>query len=322
VAYILHMADAIFSQPQFQDVDKAREYLEALRWANGVTCPHCGSLGSHLTLKGKAYRPGLYKCADCYQQFTVTVGTVFERSKIALNVWLQAVHMMCASKKGVSAKQLERMLGVSYKTAWFMAHRIREAMTNDKGGLMGGNGGIVEADETYWGNATDANDQPVAKPKGGFRHKMMIVSLVERDGEKRSFHVPTVNGSTLSAILKSQVSPQANLMTDSAKYYRKVGKEFASHQYVDHGKKEYVRGNVTSNTVESSFAILKRGLIGTFHSVSEKHLQRYCNEFDFRWNTRQSQGFSDTMRAEQALLGIAGKRLTYRRIGGAPQADA
>jgi transposase-like protein len=232
------MAEAILNQPQFQDADKAREYLEALRWPHGAVCPHCGSLGKHLVLKGKAYRPGLYKCADCYAQFSVTVGTVFERSKIGLHVWLQAVHMMCGSKKGVSAKQLERMLGVTYKTAWFMARRIREAMKGENGGLLGGGGGIVEADETYWGNATDANDKPVAKPKGGYRHKMMIVSLVERDGNKRSFHVPNVNGTTLAAILKSQVSPQANLMTDSAKYYRKVGKEFASHAYVDHGKRK------------------------------------------------------------------------------------
>lgn len=316
------MAESILNQPQFQDADKAREYLEALRWPNGAVCPHCGSLGKHLVLSGSKCRPGLYKCADCYQQFTVTVGTVFERSKIALNVWLQAVHLMCASKKGISAKQLERMLGVSYKTAWFMAHRIREAMKSDNGGLLGGNGGIVEADETYWGTATDENDQPKPKARGGFRHKMMIVSLVERNGEKRSFHIPNVNGQTLAAVLKSQVSPQAHLMTDSAKYYRAVGKEFASHQYVDHGKKEYARGNVTTNTVETSFAILKRGLVGTFHSVSEKHLQRYCTEFDFRWNTRQSQGFSDSMRAEVALKGIGGKRLTYRRIGGESQANA
>ncbi|MCG2591846.1 IS1595 family transposase [Ramlibacter sp. XY19] len=293
------MAEAILNQPQFQDADKAREYLEALRWPSGPVCPHCGSVsGKHLTLKGKAYRPGLFKCSDCYEQFTVTVGTVFERSKIALNVWLQAVHLMCASKKGISAKQLERMLGVTYKTAWFMAHRIRAAMTTEGGGLMGSNGGIVEADETYWGTATDKDDKKIRTPKGGFRHRMMIVSLVERNGEKRSFHIPNVNGQTLKAVLKSQVSPEAHLMTDSAKYYRAIGKEFASHQYVNHNKGEYVRGNVSSNTVEASFSLLKRGLVGTFHSVSEKHLQRYCNEFDFRWNTRIALGFNDQERAD------------------------
>ena len=185
------MAEAILNRPHFQDADKAREYLEALRWPNGVVCPHCGSVGSHYKLQGKATRPGVYKCADCSAQFTVTVGTVFERSKIALNVWLQAVHMMCASKKGVSAKQLERMLGVTYKTAWFMAHRIREAMTTTPGGMLGGGSGVVEVDETYWGNKNK-------KYFGarGYDHKMKMVSLVERDGEKRTFHVANVTAAS------------------------------------------------------------------------------------------------------------------------------
>ncbi|MBL0421728.1 IS1595 family transposase [Ramlibacter sp. AW1] len=313
------MAEAILNQPQFQDVDKAREYLEALRWPHGPVCPHCGSLGKHLVLKGKQYRPGLYKCADCYEQFTVTVGTVFERSKVPLNLWLQAVHLMCASKKGISAKQVERMLGVTYKTAWFMCHRIREAMTGDNATLLGGPGssGIVEADETFWGTAT--NDEGEKMPvRGGFRHKMMVVSLVERDGQKRSFHVAKVNGATLGAVLKAQVHPAARLMTDEAKWYIPAAKGFASHETVSHGQGEYARGDVTTNTVEASFSLLKRGLIGTFHAVSEKHLQRYCHEFDFRWNTRLSQGWSDVDRQQAALKAIAGKRLTYRRIGGQP----
>jgi transposase-like protein len=305
---------SIFNQPQFQDPDKAREYLEALRWANGVTCPHCGSLGKHLHLVGDQYRPGLYKCADCYEQFTVTVGTVFERSKIGLHLWLQAVHLMCASKKGVSAKQVERLLGVTYKTAWFMCHRIREAMTNKPGGLMGGNGGAVEVDETFWGQLSDENGKRIPKANTGFKNKMKVVSLVDREsGEKRSYHIATVNAATLGPILKAQISPKARLMTDEAKWYKVPGQYFASHESVSHGRNEYARGDVTSNTVESSFAILKRGLYGTFHSVSEKHLQRYANEFDFRWNTRMSQGWNDSMRADQALIGIAGKRLTYRR---------
>jgi transposase-like protein len=304
---------AILNQPQFQDADKAREYLESLRWANGVTCPHCGSLGEHKKLEGsKNYRPGLFKCADCREQFTVTVGTVFERSKIALNVWLQAVHLMCASKKGMSAKQLERMLGVTYKTAWFMCHRIREAMTGDNSTLLGGPGtsGIVEVDETFWGN-----NNKLPKGKRGGAHKMMVLSLVEREGDKRSFHITetTVNGATLGPILKAQIAQTARLMTDEHAAYKKLGKHFASHETVSHGNNEYARGDVTSNTAESSFALLKRGLVGTFHSVSEKHLQRYCNEFDFRWNTRQSQGVNDNMRADMALKGIAGKRLTYQR---------
>jgi transposase-like protein len=316
------MAEAILNQPHFKDADKAREHLEALRWPNGPVCPHCGSVRSPLKLEGKSYRPGLFKCNDCYEQFTVTVGTVFERSKVGLHLWLQAVHLMCASKKGISAEQLERMLGVTYKTAWFMSHRIREAMTGDNTAMLGGPGssGIVEADETFWGTATnEAGEKKAAR--GGFQHKMMVVSLVERDGNKRSFHIPTVNGKTLGAVLQSQISEKARLMTDEAKWYKPIGKTFAKHETVSHGQRQYARGDVTTNTVEASFAILKRGLIGTFHSVSEKHLQRYCTEFDFRWNTRQSQGYSDTERATAALKGIAGKRLTYRRIGEQQQAS-
>jgi transposase-like protein len=305
------MAEAILNQPQFQDADKAREYLEALRWSAGVICPHCGVVGGHYKLQGKATRPGVYKCGSCSDQFTVTVGTVFERSKVGLHLWLQAVHLMCASKKGVSAKQLERMLGVTYKTAWFMSHRIREAMTTNPGGMLGGGSGIVEADETYWGNTGKQR-----KGARGYDHKMKIVSLVERNGEKRTFHVANVNAATVRPILLAQIDAKARLMTDEAAVYTMVGREFAEHSFVKHGAKEYARGDVCTNTVESSFAILKRGLYGTFHSVSEKHLQRYANEFDFRWNTRQSQGYSDTDRALATLKGIAGKRLTYRRIGG------
>jgi transposase-like protein len=302
---------SVFNLPHFQDADKAREYLEQLRWANGVVCPHCGVIDGHYKLQGKSTRPGVYKCGACSEQFTVTVGTVFERSKIKLNVWLQAVHLMSASKKGVSAKQIERMLGVSYKTAWFMCHRIREAMTPANYGKMGGPNSIVEADETFWGN------NEAAKGKRGSGAKMKLVSLVEREtGQKRTFHVANVTSETLRATLKSQVHPETHLMTDESNIYTKVGREFGQHSTVNHGKKEYARGNVTSNTVESSFAILKRGLTGTFHSVSEQHLQRYANEFDFRWNFRSANGFNDIDRANEALKAIAGKRLTYRRTDG------
>ena len=308
---------AIFELPHFQDADAARAYLENLRWANGVVCPHCGVIGGHYELKGKSTRPGVYKCGACSDQFTVTVGTVFERSKIKLHIWLQAVHLMSASKKGMSAKQIERMLGVSYKTAWFMCHRIREAMTTDYASTdkMGGPNTIVEADETYWGYLYPA--------RAGSGHKMKVVSLVEREsGQKRSFHVANVTAETVSAVLKSQVHPETHLMTDESRIYNKIGKEFAAHSTVNHGRKEYARGNVTSNTVEASFAIFKRGLNGTFHSVSERHLQRYANEFDFRWNTRSANGFNDVDRADAALKGIAGKRLTYRRLDGKQAANA
>lgn len=310
------MAEPILNQPHYQDAEKAREYLEALRWANGVTCPHCGSLGKHLHLVGTKYRPGLYKCADCYEQFTVTVGTVFERSKVGLHLWLQAVHLMCASKKGVSAKQIERMLGVTYKTAWFMCHRIREAMKTSPTGFLGGPGKIVEADETYFGSENNKSKKRNKYKAGEALAKMnKIVSLVERDGSMRTYHVADVTGKNLKAVIEAQIHPASRLMTDSSPRYNTLKRKnpFASYEQVNHSRGEYARGDVTTNTVESSFAILKRGLIGTFHSVSAQHLQRYCTEFEFRWNHRMSQGWNDTDRADAVLKQIAGKRLTYRR---------
>lgn len=306
------MADLL--KPIFLDEELAREHLEALRWANGRVCPHCGVLDESSLTASKNHKPGLYYCNACGRTFTVTVGTLFERSHVPLNKWLMAFHLMAASKKGMSAKQIERMLGVTYKTAWFMCHRIREAMTSAPAKMLGGAGGsgVVEADETYWGKTTEKRKTGVR----GILPMMKIVSLVERDGEKRSFHVANVTASTLAPVLKAQIAPTARLMTDEATVYTTLGKAFASHEKVTHGAGEYVRGDVTTNTVESSFAILKRGLNGTFHSVSEKHLQRYCHEFDFRWNTRMSLGYNDTDRATIALKGIEGKRLTYRRIGG------
>jgi transposase-like protein len=290
--------------PHFTDANKAREHLERIRWGKEPVCPHCGSVGAHYALEGKAHRPGLWKCKDCRQQFSVTVGTVFESSKIPLNKWLMATHLMCASKKGISAHQLHRMLGVTYKTAWFMAHRIREAMNVKPAGKLGSGGQPVEVDETFWGN----NKKPGQKGRG-YAHKMKVLSLVERDGEKRSFHVANVTAKTLRPILKEQLSEKARLMTDEASAYTLVGREFADHGVVNHISGEYSRGDVTTNTVESSFAILKRGLYGTFHKVSEAHLQRYANEFDFRWNNRKT---DDDTRAAILASQIGGKRLTYR----------
>lgn len=301
--------EAIHTEARFNDDDAAREHLESLRWPNGAVCPHCGGSDRQSKLDGKSHRPGLYFCGHCRQQYTVTVGTVFERSKVALHKWVYATHLICASKKGISAKQLERMLGVTYKTAWFMAHRIREAMNIEPEGPLGNDGGPVEVNETFWGNK--GKQKPGAR---SYHHQMKVVSLVERNGEKRSFHVPNVTPNTLRPILNSQIAKKAALMTDEAGVYKKLGKDFASHHVVTHSAKEYARGPVTTNTVESSFALLKRGLVGTFHSVSEQHLQRYATEFDFRWNTRQKLGFNDTMRAAEVLKNISGKRLTYRRI--------
>ena len=296
--------------PQFQDTDKAREYLEALRWPDGPFCPHCGSMKKPMKLRGAKCRPGLYKCSEyqCRKQFTVTVGTVFERSRVPLNKWLLAVYLMASSKKGISAHQIHRTIGVTYKTAWFMCHRIREAMTESPKGLLGSGGGTVEADETYWGN-TKTRGQ---KKGRGYHHKMKIVSLVDRAGRKRSFQTQRVSAATLAPILREHISPDANLMTDEASAYTLVGREFASHGVVRHGTGQYADGNTHTNTIEASFSVLKRGLTGTFHHVGEQHLQRYCNEFDFRWNYRSANGFEDHERADVILRGIAEKRLTYR----------
>lgn len=305
------MAEAIHTEARFNDDEAARAHLESVYWPNGPVCPHCGGTERNTRLNGTAHRPGVLYCADCKSQFTVTVGTVFESSKVPLHKWVFATHLMCASKKGVSAKQLERMLGVSYKTAWFMAHRIRAAMDVTPNGQLGDDRGPVEVDETYWGN--------VGKHKPGARggdHKMKVVSLVDRNGEKRSFHVTNVNAETLRPIMQKHIDAGAALMTDEAAVYNPIGKGFASHDSVNHGREEYVnriRPWIHTQTVESSFAILKRGLYGTFHSVSEHHLQRYVTEFDFRWNTRQKLGFDDSDRTSEALKNIGGKRLTYRR---------
>ena len=301
------MATPIINQPHFQDEDKARKYLEALRWSSGVICPHCGCVGDHYRLTGESHRKGLLKCTDCRKQFSVTVGTVFERSKIKLHVWLLAVHLVCAAKNGMSSMELHRILGVTQKTAWFMLGRIREAMKPESGGLMGSNGGTVEADETYWGNTKRSQAAKDYKGRGA-AHKEKIFSLVERGGNVRSFHVPTVSGATLKPILMSLVAIDANLMTDEAKVYKKIGQEFASHNVVTHSKGEYVRGNVYTNTIEGFFSRLKRGLVGTYHHVSAFHLKRYVVEFDFRYNTRKS---TDTDRAIALIGGIGGKRLMY-----------
>lgn len=290
--------------PHFQDADKARQHLEALRWPSGPVCPHCDVIGRHYALKGAAHRPGLWKCKDCRKQFSVTVGTVFERSKVPLNKWLLAVHLICANRKAMSSHQIHRMLGVTYKSAWFMTHRIREAMKPGSTGLMGSGGGVVEADETYWGN-----NGKQSKGARGYAHKMKVVSLIERDGEKRSIVVPAVAGKTLRAVLEANVSKPAYLMIDEHASYAKIGREFASHGVTRHNRGEYTVGDVHSNTAESSFSLLKRGLIGTFHHVGEQRMQRYVTEFDFRWNSRK---ICDSERAQSLLRRVGGRRLAYR----------
>lgn len=298
------------NQPHFQDPEKAREYLEKIQWPNGPVCPHCGVIGDHYRLEGKAHRRGLWKCHACREQFSVTVATVFEKSKIKLNVWLQAVFLLCSSKKGMSSHQLHRTLGVTYKTAWFMTHRIREAMRSS-GGLLGGGGKIVEADETYYGSVKGRRRNG---RKMGPRHgKQKIFGLVERDGPTRVWHVANVDGKTLKPILQAQVARDSKLFTDSASHWSNMPRgTFQQHAMVNHLAKEYVRGEVHTNSIESFFGLLKRGLIGTYHHVSEAHLQRYCDEFAFRHSHRVSLGVTDDQRADLMLKQISGKRLMYK----------
>jgi len=304
----------MFTAPRFTDEEAARQHLESLRWPNGPVCPHCGGADRQSKLDGKSHRAGLHFCGHCREQYTVTVGTVFERSKIALHKWVLATHLLCASKKGMSSHQLHRMLGVTYKTAWFMSHRIREAFRIPNPTPMGGGGKIVEADETFWGKKEAPSGKRQAR--GGGRDKHKILALIERDGRARSFHVANVDHQTLKPILLANIAKDTHLMTDAASHYRQLKGGFLSHETTNHAKKQYakksraVRGDVVhSNTVESFFGMFKRGLIGTYHHVSEAHLQRYCTEFDFRFSHRKT---TDDERAAAALKQIGGKRLTYK----------
>ncbi len=298
----------ICDNPVFQDATKAREWLEGLLWPDGPTCPHCGEIDNATELNGEAHRDGLYKCAACFDQFTVTVGTIFEGSHLPLNKWLFAFHMMVSSKKGVSAKQIERMLGVTYKTAWFMCHRIREAM-RDGTVLppMGGQNKVVEIDETYMGGKAKNRKNHVPP-------KEVVLSLVERDGKVRSRHIANVTGATLRDTITKEVDKASYLMTDEAPVYWPLDKDFAGHGSVNHSAEEYVRGHFWhTNTVEGYFSILKRGVYGVYHHVSAQHLHRYLAEFDFRYNEREGLGVDDAERMAKALKGAPGKRLTYRR---------
>jgi len=295
------------TNPIFNDKDKAREYLEQIRWPKGAICPHCGCDERIMKLEGKSHRPGLYKCSDCREQFTVTVGTVFESSHVPINKLVLATHLMCSSKKGMSAHQLHRTLGVTYKTAWFIAHRIREAMREPIKGAMGGGGKYVEVDETYIVNKTSR----LGKKRSTF-DKEKVITLVERDGGARSFHVNSVNSITVKKILYEQVYCDSAIMSDEAPFYKKpVREHFADHGTVNHSIHEYVRGSIHTNTIEGYFSILKRGMNGIYQHCSKHHLKRYLAEYDFRYTFRQKLGFKDEDRTMLALKGIQGKRLTY-----------
>jgi transposase-like protein len=302
----------------FHDEDAAREHFQALRWPHGPVCPHCGVVGNATEMKGRTTRPGLFKCKEkeCRKPFTATMGTVYEKSHIPLHKWLLATHLMCSSKKGISAHQLYRMLGFgSYKTAWFMAHRIREAMAlPPEPSAMGGEGKYVEADESVVGGKERNKHVSKRDPKNiGAVGKSIVFTLVERGGRARSFRVANVTGKTLRPIIVKHVHRSSTLMTDDAGQYRPIGMEFARHESVNHGIEEYVRGDVHSNTVEGFFSILKRGVIGTYHHVSEAHLSRYLAEFDFRYSNRSALGVTDKERAAEAVRGVVGKRLMYRQ---------
>ena len=314
--------------PHFQDADKAREYLEALRWPNGPVCPHCGSIShDHYALKGKSHRPGIWKCKDCREQFSVTVGTVFERSKIGINVWLQAVYLLCSSKKGISSHQLHRTLGVTYKTAWFMSHRIREAMAGNDGGLFGSGGGTVESDETFIGTVPA---QRIAKSRKkidkGTSSKNKILSLIDRTtGQARSVVIENLRVKTILPILQENIAPEARVMTDEAKWYARLNEHFAQHGSTIHSNGQYVDRDdktIHTNTVEGFFSIFKRGMKGVYQHCDSSHLQRYLAEFDFRYSNRAKLEIDDAERTVKALKGIEGKRLTYRRTNRQKKAEA
>ena len=303
---------SVLNAPYFSDEQAAFDRLETIIWPDGIVCPHCGTVGRAATLNGVKdkkgrERLGLKKCYACRRQFTAMVGTVFERSHVRLHIWFQAAFLMCSSKKGISSNQLHRTLGVTLKTAWFMSHRLREALRVLKMEPMGGAGKAVEADETYIG--TKRQKAPGAR---GYAHKHAVVSLVERGGKVRSHHVNDVNAATLRPILKEQIAADSWLMTDESAVYRSIGKEFGQHFTVEHGIGEYVRGGAHTNTIEGYFSIFKRGMTGVYQHCSSAHLKRYLAEFDFRYNQRVALGINDPERTEAALRGIVGKRLTYR----------
>ena len=256
--------------------------------------------------KGRT-RLGLWKCYACRKQFTVRVGTVFESAHIPLHKMLQAVHLLSASKKGCSAHQLHRTLEITYKSAWFLAHRIREGMRVGTLTPMGGRGGVVEVDETYIG----VLEGQTAPPKGGSSHKNIVLTLVERGGSARSFHIDSTSVADIVPLVRQNVRRESKLMTDAAQHYRSVGKEFSGHEHVEHAAHEYVRGDVHTNTVEGYYSIFKRGMKGVYQHCKEKHLHRYLAEFDFRYSNRVALGVNDEARAGRALKGIVGKRLTY-----------
>lgn len=295
------------SAPHFHDEAAAFKFVEDRVWPTGPVCPHCACVERIGKLEGKSTRQGVYKCYNCRKPFTVRVGTVFEDSHIALKLWLQAIFLIASSKKGISSNQLHRTLGITLKSAWHLSHRIRLAM-DVQVGKLGGGGVIVEADEAFIGRS------PAAR-KGrypGKRKQNTIFALVERNGKVKSTHITGKNFFNIKKAFKTHLDTSANLMTDEHKKFRKIGQKYASHETVNHGRKEYARGNVNTNTIEGVFSIFKRGMTGIYQHCESKHLHRYLAEFDCRYNNRVALGVDDDQRAANILLGVSGKRLTYQ----------
>jgi transposase-like protein len=294
------------SRAHFHNEDEAFAYVEARVWPDGPVCPHCGGVERISKMQGQSTRKGLYKCYQCRKPFTVRMGTIFESSKVPLQVWLMAMQLIAGSKKGISSHQLSRTLGITVKTAWFLSHRIREAMREGDLTPFGAGGGAVEVDETYIGRKAGRS-----VPKGGWGHKMTVLGLIDRNsGKSRFFHVD--GGKEIQGIVLENLSREARLMSDEHVMYRRIGREFAEHGAVNHQREEYVRGDVTTNTIEGAFSIFKRGMRGVYQHCAEKHLHRYLAEFEFRYSHREAHGVDDTARADKMLRGIAGKRLTYK----------
>jgi transposase-like protein len=298
---------SILKQSHFHNEAAAIARLEAIVWPEGPVCPHCGGLDRITPVKGG--RVGLRRCGQCKKQFTCKVGTVFEDSKVPVHKWFQAAHLLASSKKGISSHQLHRTLGVTYKTAWFMAHRLREAMRTVGVAPMGEGGTPVEADETYIGRI-----KGVPVKQGTRTHKHTVLTLIDRETKQsRSFHIDNNTVKDIAPIVRANIANEARLMTDEAQWYTKLGAEFASHETVNHREEEYARGDVTTNAAENFFSVFKRGMRGVYQHCAEKHLHRYLAEFDFRYSNRVRLGVNDEARTARALRGIVGKRLTYRR---------
>jgi transposase-like protein len=314
------------TDPIFNDEDAARAHFERQRWPDGKpVCPHCGAVDQATRLEGKSHRPGLFVCRACRDHFTVMVGTVMEASHIPLHKWTLGFHLMASSKKGVSAHQLMRNLGLgSYRTAWFMAHRIREAMTDRAPEPLGGNGATVEIDETYLGKTEDA---PKKLRQGRSNYRNTVLTLVERGGAARSFKIEGATTATIKPILEANLARETAIMTDQGSWYPEAVKDVAaSHDTVSHNKDEYARYEgervISTNTVEGYFSIFKRGMVGVYQHCNERHLHRYLAEFDFRYSNRSALGVDDTERAARAIKGAEGKRLTYQKPRSARAGEA